>query len=318
MQKENRKKMLLRYLLGLSSDKEDQQIYFSKASQKMQQALWNSDPESTLSDSEKTTMLREIRKQTGKPAPMLWLRPLLRVAAVFLLGLIITAIIFSDDIFYRRDVQMVQVMSPAGQRTQVELPDGTLVVLDGSGRLEYPEKFDDSKRNVHLLGRAFFDVVSRKDAPFTVSTSEISVEVLGTKFSVSSYAGDPVIKTVLLEGSVQVHAKEQNEKTTLNPNQQYVYNSISRKGRVEDTDAKTQTGWIYGRLVFDEENIYAVCKQLEYWYGIDIEVRNAPRNRDLFTFTINNNSLEEVLMLMQKVSPLDYTITENKVIITYN
>jgi ferric-dicitrate binding protein FerR (iron transport regulator) len=65
------------------------------------------------------------------------------------------------------------------------LNDGTKVTLDQGSSLDY-----DGSRGVTVSGRAFFMVSKKADkTPFTVELNKGKVTVLGTRFSVSSYAG---------------------------------------------------------------------------------------------------------------------------------
>jgi hypothetical protein len=75
--------------------------------------------------------------------------------------------------------------------------------------------------------------------------------------------------------------------------------------------------WIEGRLIFDQEDIITVTKRLERWYGVNITVSNPDQNNDLFTFTIDNNTLDEVLELMKKISQFSYIKTEDGINLTF-
>ncbi len=56
---------------------------------------------------------------------------------------------------------MMEVRTNPGMTTSVELPDGTEVVLNSSSSLRYPSRFADDKREVKLVGEAFFSVEKR-------------------------------------------------------------------------------------------------------------------------------------------------------------
>lgn len=100
------------------------------------------------------------------------------------------------------DTLYTEVVTMRGEENSIVLPDGSRVRLNSMSRLTYPESFSDSERRVSLEGEALFDVIS-SDVPFLVSTPEMEIEVLGTLFDVSAYAGDAT-RAVLVEGSVRV------------------------------------------------------------------------------------------------------------------
>ena len=99
---------------------------------------------------------------------------------------------------------MNTLYTPAGQRAQLVLQDGTEVWLNAKSKLIYPASFTDDKRNVTIEGEAFFKVAKDPSRPFIVSTHDVDMEVLGTQFNVCSYPATGYVQTSLLEGSVRV------------------------------------------------------------------------------------------------------------------
>ena len=109
---------------------------------------------------------------------------------------------------------------PYGKQFEVELSDGTIVHLNSGTTLRYPVAFlKNQNRKVFLTGEAFFEVAKDKAHPFTVSTQELNVEVLGTKFNASSYTEDVTTDIVLVEGKVALYKdkKENNNSVKLTP-----------------------------------------------------------------------------------------------------
>lgn len=84
---------------------------------------------------------------------------------------------------------MMEVRTNPGMTTSVELPDGTEVVLNSSSSLRYPSRFADDKREVKLVGEAFFSV-AKDEKKFIVGTLNNSkIVVHGTEFNVEAYKG---------------------------------------------------------------------------------------------------------------------------------
>ena len=317
MQKEEKKGLLTRFMLGQATSKEKDKVYSLPESEQMLKGQWNNINPAELPKETRERMLNNIYLKTIRQPFIHRFAPLIRVAAVLLVGLIIAGIIYSGDIFSGHSPKMLSIQSPAGQRTPLTLPDGSKVILAGSSLIEYPESFDKKCREVSLSGMAFFDVAKSESLPFHVNTSEITVSVLGTQFSVASYPGDPLVQTVLVSGKVQVTCNENYKSVELIPGEQHTYNSMSKSGSVSKVDAQMLTQWADGKLVFDQEDIYSVCRKLERWYGVEIEISNPGRNNDLYTFTIDKNTLAEVLLLMQKISPMSYSKTDDVITISF-
>lgn len=75
-------------------------------------------------------------------------------------------------------------VSSSGKFEEVELPDGSIVLLNKNSEISYPSKFEE--RNVQLTGEAFFEVTPNPTKPFKVISGENEITVLGTSFNVKS------------------------------------------------------------------------------------------------------------------------------------
>lgn len=96
---------------------------------------------------------------------------------------------------------------PRGGEFFLTLPDSTRVWLNAESELRFPDRFVGDKRVVFLSGEAYFDVERDEEHPFRVELDGGSVNVLGTEFNVSAYAGEDVAAT-LVEGSVSFRTQE--------------------------------------------------------------------------------------------------------------
>src|SRR5207253_1857642 len=73
-----------------------------------------------------------------------------------------------------------------GKQKNVQLPDGSLIVLANKSELTWREPFIN-KREITLLGKAYFKVAKNKTKPFTVISRDISTTALGTQFTVTTF-----------------------------------------------------------------------------------------------------------------------------------
>ncbi len=83
------------------------------------------------------------------------------------------------------------------------LPDGSTVSLSPQSELVYRRRFGQSHRHVTMKGSGLFDVQT-SSVPFVVETPELTVTVLGTKFSVDATGEESFV--YVTEGSVEVAA----------------------------------------------------------------------------------------------------------------
>lgn len=141
---------------------------------------------------------------------------------------------------------MNTLYTPAGQRAQLVLQDGTEVWLNAKSKLIYPARFTDDKRNVTIEGEAFFKVAKDPSRPFIVSTHDVDMEVLGTQFNVCSYPATGYVQTSLLEGSVRVFFRnKESDGIILEPDQQVTV--LNGKMKVEPIRLKAH---FYGLTVY--------------------------------------------------------------------
>jgi ferric-dicitrate binding protein FerR (iron transport regulator) len=174
---------------------------------------------------------------------------------------------------------MNTLVIPYGSRTTIKLSDGSKVWLNAGSKLIYPSRFVDKKREVYLVGEAFFDVEKNDKMPFVVKSSDVEVEVLGTRFNVSAYPEDNWIQTVLVEGSVNVnHANggRIEKGVTLIPGEMASVNKKNNETNVYDVDTDYYTLWVEGLFSFSNSDLSRVIKKLERYYSISFVFTNPP------------------------------------------
>ncbi len=167
--------------------------------------------------------------------------------------------------------QLNQLIIPYGKTSEIVLPDGTKVSLNAGSRLVYPEVFQDKNREVLLVGEAFFEVTHDAEHPFVVQTTDIRIQVLGTRFNVSAYPADKTIETVLTEGKVRLeknNASIFSEGVDLKPNELASFNKSTKKASVVNVDPQNYILWKDGLFKFESTDLNRIIKKLERYYNI--------------------------------------------------
>ena len=209
------------------------------------------------------------------------------------------------------------VMAPSGQKTQLVLPDGTLVWLNSGSRLSYNYQYSTKDRVVYLEGEAFFDVKKDTQYPFIVKAGAVDVKVHGTAFNVSAYADEDDIMVALLRGKVSLlSATDQKLLAYLSPDQEATVSKRSLSCRVESCDASIESSWHHNLLKFDGTPAKEVWKKLERWYGVDIALSNVSPSQ-AYWFTIKTESLTELWEMINKITPIEYKLDGKEVTIRY-
>ena len=238
-----------------------------------------------------------------------------KTAAILIVGILIaTAVYFSNrGIDKTTNLQMVEIVSHDGFRSQFRLPDGTTGWLGYGSELKYHMDREDH-RIVDLDGLAFFDVIHQKEHPFIVKTpAKLDIEVLGTRFNVSAYSEDRSCDVVLQAGSVKLNLDDR-EIQTMKPNDCVRYlpadNSIE-KIRVKNVD--DFLAWKDGRLVLRNISLKEACVKLSRFYNVDFELQAKGLDNMEIQLTLGNETLENALNLLTMISPISYLVEERRV-----
>lgn len=212
------------------------------------------------------------------------------------------------------EILELTVETSRGGRFQVVLPDGSLVWLNSSSKLVYPERFASNERIVELTGEAYFDVHHFDEYyPFLVKTAGQTIEVLGTRFNVKAYEDGSNISTTLLEGSVQVSLSKQSEvQQLLFPNQQSIWDGRSSDLRVVEVDAAQSITWIQGLFTFDNLRLEDILKEVSRWYDLEVVFeKESLKNERFGGYVSRNTTLSEVLKMLTLTETVRFKIENN-------
>jgi len=212
-----------------------------------------------------------------------------------------------------------EIYIPYGQTFKLKLSDGTMVWLNAGSKLRFPQKFIDSDKSriVYLEGEAFFEVTKNKDKPFVVNTNEVNVEVLGTKFNISSYETDSFIATTLVEGSVSVYETGTPENALLlKPSFQASYDKFGNNFNKTKVDTDIYTAWMQNRLVVDNLKFSDMLARLERKYHVEFVNKAKHLNNKIYKGEFDNEDIETILRTIALSTPFKYEINKNIITIT--
>lgn len=216
-----------------------------------------------------------------------------------------------------RPAPMLMVSTLAETRTVV-LPDQTKVTLNRYSTLSYPERFKEKRRKVHLQGEAYFEVAKDAKHPFIVKAEAVRVKVLGTHFNVEAYPGDAEVRTTLLEGSVAVSLKGENQRLVLAPNESAIYNK--EKGTLVQEaapGAKNEILWRKGIILFDQLPLHEIVRQLSNAFQTDIRIDDPQLQNYRMTATFDTSEdLTQILDLLKNAGNFNYKKENNTITLT--
>lgn len=227
-------------------------------------------------------------------------------AAAICITILSTWMVMNDREPAEEMVTYEEFTTPSGQRAMVKLHDGTIVWLNARSTLRYPNHFAREERKVELDGEAFFDVEHNEHKPFVVSTEKLDIKVLGTKFNVFAYKGREEFNTALLEGSVKVYERMNEEKALfMNPNEcvELKDNKLVKRP-MGNTDFLL---WKEGIYAFDDVPFEDIIKKFELYYDIVITVNNSKLMKYKFSGKFRQrDGVESALRTLRKVYYFTY------------
>jgi ferric-dicitrate binding protein FerR (iron transport regulator) len=207
------------------------------------------------------------------------------------------------------------ITTPKGGQFQLELADGSKVWLNAASSLRYPTAFTGKERTVELTGEGYFEVVHNPAMPFHVKAGEMNVQVLGTHFNINSYEDEPVARTTLIEGEVNVSKKEKAIK--LSPGQQAAFDNTGELTLNKNVNTDEIIAWKEGYIHFENADLKTILRQVARWYDIEIVYEGFNSNQTFFVILKRSNSLRKLLESLQD-NNIRYTIEGKKLIVRSN
>ncbi|MBL3655351.1 FecR family protein [Fulvivirga sediminis] len=206
----------------------------------------------------------------------------------------------------------------SGQKSKIQLPDGSVVWLNSDSELQYLNNFQKN-REVTLSGEAFFEVTEDKKHPFKVKTSALTTEVLGTSFNIKSFPKEATVEVALVTGRVKIIEATENKDYVLTPGFQLTLNKTDKAILKTSFNQQQIMSWKEGVIYFKDDNLEAVIKTLERWYGVNIHVSGRiPDDFKVSGHYDGNDYLSNIFNSIKYSKDFEYKINGKHVDITFN
>lgn len=204
---------------------------------------------------------------------------------------------------------------PAGQRTELILPDSTHVWLNARSKLVYPISFGKDIRQVELNGEAYFDVIHNEKQPFVVKTPQMDIQVLGTEFNVTAYSNSSDFEVALLRGCIELSSPRLSSNYRMKEKEHIrLQNNKLISKDISDYD---YFRWKEGLICFNNESVATIIEKLKLYYDIDIEVYNQKFINSRYTGKFRTkDGIEQVLKVLQIEHKFTYTKNNDLNLIT--
>lgn len=264
----------------------------------------------------------------------------IRIAATWIvliaLGYLLNALVNNN---FTHDLKLVEYTVPKGSKSNIKLPDGTIVWLNAGSTLKYDNSFDQKDRKVYLTGEGYFRVTTNKNKPFQVHTSDLVVRAFGTRFNVKAYPDEKIITTTLEEGMVDIVVIDKKQKNSekplvLKPNEKVVYfiegrpekpreeiiepkhnvQLISKNIKIEENiNTNLYTSWKNNEWIIESQTLKCLTPMLERKYNMTFCFKDDELKKYKFTGIIQNETVEQILKLLSYTAPIKYVIEKDTV-----
>ena len=230
------------------------------------------------------------------------------------------------------------ITTKRGSKSNITLPDGSLVFINAGTRLSYSKSFGDQLREVYLEGEAYFDVIPDASRPFLVRTKNMTVKVVGTSFNVKAYPESDNTETTLIKGIVEVSlARDSTKKIVLRPNEKLTVINEKQppqqksgvvakiiKPTVTITEINKPFGdsvalevqWTRNRLAFDNMKLGDVAAELSRWYNVSVTVTDDHLRNKEYSGIFEDESIQQVIEALKLTGGFKYKMNKNSITIT--
>jgi len=238
------------------------------------------------------------------PARMIILSPqFMRVAAIVL---VVLSLGIASVYVGTRNKMIVVATSDTQKNVEVNLPDGSTVILNRNTELSYHANFGRSERSAALSGEAFFEIAPDSENPFTVDAGKASVKVVGTSFNIITNNPDSAVEVYVETGKVMLSDNRSARSIMLHPG--YVGTMDTEASGKAVNENPNYMSWKTGVLVYNGQTLDVVFRDLKRVYDMVI-VADDPDISQLpwVSPPIDNQNQETIILLICRSFTLSYT-----------
>ena len=201
----------------------------------------------------------------------------------------------------------VTIEVPEGSKTRITLPDGSGVWLNSGSKLTYSESFD---RTVTLDGEGYFDIVHQEGEIFSIHTSQLSLEVLGTVFNIRAFATENRVETTLATGKLRLRDTQGQKLALLHPGEQVRCEADGAHLDIQAVDAWKLLLDTYGVVTIPEASLTELCGIINRVYGVSVKACEDDGTPVTFSFS-KESSVEEVVSRLSSLCGKKFDIKKD-------
>lgn len=196
-----------------------------------------------------------------------------------------------------------ELQTSVGQRSEIKLPDGSVVTLDTNTRIRTIET--RRERRVELLqGQAFFRVAKDPGRPFVVAAGDRTVTAVGTEFGVR--IDNDRFQLTMVEGVVKVEAPLSThpgapaklQTATMAAGSQLVA-VVNHEWTIKPVDPLKEIGWTHGLLIYEATPLEKIAEELNRYSDRKIVIDDPSVANRLVNGTFRANDLDGAVRALE-------------------
>jgi len=220
-----------------------------------------------------------------------------KMSAVAAVAIITIGVFFLFN--QQNNVEMLTFENTSSKVQSITLSDGSILFLQKGAKVKYPEKFDSDKRNITIDGDVFCKIFRNEQAPFSISSNIMNVEVLGTSFEINTLQNSA--KVIVESGKVKVSDSKTNKNVILEKGERADFNALELVKSI-NTDVNYMS-WKTGELIFNNTKLSKVFSDIQRHYNCTFVVENASILNESLTGTFKNFTQEQIIDMITSTFP---------------
>jgi ferric-dicitrate binding protein FerR (iron transport regulator) len=230
-------------------------------------------------------------------------------------------------------IEWITKSNTGKKEMRLALPDSSKVDLAPGARMRYRNGFGTTAdREIHVSGKAFFEVAKDQQRPFTLYSEGLRTRVLGTSFFVNANPYSDKVSVKLITGKVRVSLEDsidaiRQKDYYLQPGEELVFikstHNVAINGHVKHTEAHiakaahpVSADTISNWYMFNNQSLADVLDQLSAIYNVDIEYSRSEIKDMYFIGKLEKkDSLIEIIRDIATLNHLSVTTSNGRYII---
>jgi transmembrane sensor len=223
------------------------------------------------------------------------IRPMAAAAALALIAL------FGGFWAYTRSVESQVYSTRVGEQRTIRLADGSLISMNALSQLQV--RYSRKAREVEIgQGDAIFHVAHQPGRPFRVHVDAVTIEAIGTRFSVSRRGHEATVS--MLEGKVRAATENMNAPalTLIAGEQARIVSGHIR--RSADADVAQAVAWQERRLVFRDQSLERIVEEFGRYSPRRIDLEGPAAREQRITGTFDADDPEALVLFLESMENL--------------